>query len=88
MSLQIGCTVREKATIRPTIGLDDCINVVHVAYMMFVSQKSDSILVFLHILTEELTYIGPLHNNDIIEKIIAEWKSSRIGMSFRWTAWN
>ena len=70
ISFQTGCYIEESVTIRATIGLEDCANVAHVTYMKIVSQQSDSILVFLHTLPSEFTYIVPLYNVDIIEKNI------------------
>ena len=55
---------------RVTKGLEDCINVAHVAYMITVSQKSDRILVFLHTPSSKLTYNVPLYIINIIEENI------------------
>ena len=48
MSLQIEWFVEKSVTIRAAKILEDCIDVVHVAYVVVVSQQSHSIFVFLH----------------------------------------
>ena len=67
MSLQIECSVEESVTIRATKRLEDCINVVHVAYVVVVSQQSHSVFVFLHISSGELSDKITIDNIDIIQ---------------------
>ena len=67
VSFKTVCPVRKCVTIKATKGLEDNVSVTHVTYMIFVSQQSDSILVFLHIL---FTYKYTLYNIEIIEKSI------------------
>ena len=67
-SFQIGCSFEEIVTIRATKGLEDCVDIAHVTYMVLVSRQSDSVFVFLRTPPSELTYDVPLNIIDILEK--------------------
>ena len=70
MSFQIGCSVEKSVTIRAKKGLEDCVNVAHVTFLIILSQQFDSILVFLHTPPSEFPYDIPLYSIDIIEQKI------------------
>ena len=68
MSLQIECSVEKGVTIRTTKRLENCNNVVHIAYKVFVSQQSHSIFVFLYTSSTKFTHFVPIHNINIIQQ--------------------
>ena len=67
MSLQIECSAEESVTIMATKRLKDCFNVAHKTYMIFVSQQSDSIVVFLHTPSSKFSDNVAIHNIDSIQ---------------------
>ena len=68
MSLQTECSVEESVTIRAVKRLEDCINVVHVAYMVVVFWQSLTIFVFLHTSSFKFSDNVPIHNIYIIQE--------------------
>ena len=68
MSLQIECSVEKSVAIRAAKRLEDCINVVHVAYVVVVSKQSHSIFVFLHTSSCKFSDNVPIHNIYIIQQ--------------------
>ena len=68
MSLQIECYVEKSVTIRAAKRLEDCINVVHVAYVVVVSQQSHSILVLLYTSSSKFIDNVPMKNACIIQQ--------------------
>ena len=68
MLLKIECSVEKSVTITAAKQLEDCINVVHVAYVVVVSQQSHSIFVFLHILSCKFSDNVHIHNIYIIQE--------------------
>ena len=68
MSLQNAGSVENSVTIRAAIILEDCINVVHVAYVAAVSQQSHSIFVFIHTSSSKFCDNVPIHNIYIIQE--------------------
>ena len=69
---QIGCSFEESITIRATKGLEDCANIVHVTYMIILSQQSDSILVLLHTPPSQFTKNIPSKISRTEEKILSK----------------
>ena len=69
----------ESVTIRATEGLQECIDVAHVALMNIVSQQSDSFLVFLHTPPSKFTYVFSIHKvyfikeNVQVQKVLNNW---------------
>ena len=68
MSLQIECSVNKRVTIRAAKRLEGCIDVVHVAYVVVVSQQPHSIFVFLHTSSSKFFDNVPIHNIYIIQE--------------------
>ena len=68
MSLQTEGSVEKSVTIRTAKRLEDCINVVHVAYEVVVSQQSHSIFVFLHTSFSKFSDNVAIHNIYIIQQ--------------------
>ena len=55
MSLQIECSIEKSVTNRAAQRLENCINVVHVAYVVVVYKQSNSIFAFLHTSSSKFT---------------------------------
>ena len=62
MFLQIQCSAAKFVTIRAAKVLETCINFVHVAYVVIVSQQSHSIFFFLHTSSTKFFDIFLNHN--------------------------
>ena len=70
MSLQIEGSLEDSVKIRAAKRLENCINVVHVAYVVVVSWQSHSIFVFLHTSSCKFSDIVPIHNIYIIQESV------------------
>ena len=68
MSLQIECSAEKSVAIRAAKRLEACINVVHVAYVVVVSQQSHNIFVFLHTSSSKFSDNVAIHNVYIIQQ--------------------
>ena len=62
MSVQIECSIEKGVTFRAAKRLEDCINFAHVAYMVVISQQSQSILLLLHTSSSKDFDNIPIHN--------------------------
>ena len=62
MSLQNECSIEKGVTIRAAKRLEDCINFAHVAYMVVISQQSQSILLLLQTSSSKVFDNIPIHN--------------------------
>ena len=68
MLLQIECSVEKSVTITAAKRLEDCINVVQLAYVVVVSEQSHSIFVFLHTSSRKFSDNVAIHSIYIIQE--------------------
>ena len=84
MSFPIGRSVEENVTIRALKGLEHCIAAALVAYMIIVSQQSESSLVILNTPPSKFIYISSIHNvylikeNVQVQKLLNNWNIVRM----------
>ena len=86
---QTKCSVEKHVTIRTTKILENCIGVVHVAYVVVVYQQSHISFIFMHTLSSKYSDYFSIHNIYIpCRGMLRVSRSSTVGISFIWTPSN
>ena len=79
MSFPIGCSPGQSVAIRASKGLDHCMDVAHVAYMIIAPQQSNIISAFLHTPLSDFTCNFSIHNvffikeNNQVQEVLNNW---------------